>query len=216
MTGRVPILLALCCAQFAAGTARAQERSRFVVGGTVGFSNVTQKTTADTAQLSGTVIGLDAAVRFWRAELRGRYLQGGMELDGGGQSTDLVEGELMLGVWPVEKLALRFGRRARSYVTPSGTVRWLYWEARARFETDLNSDGSLWSYVEGWYALSGSVSSAADAFGNGVGLEGGVALLIPSTPLRVRLSYRMDQGTLNEDIRTESVEELLLTVGIGR
>ncbi len=215
MNPRRVALLVLLCPPVVVGALSAQDRSRWGVAGTIGFSNVTQKTTLDTAKLSGAVFGLEAGIRFGRAELRGRYVQGGLEPDGGGQSTDLVEGELMLGVWPVEMLALRFGPRARSYVTTSGTVRWVFWEARARFEANLAKNSSLWSYFEGWYVLSGSVN-AAESFGSGRGLEGGVGLLIPSTPVRVRLGYRIDQGALEGGSRTEAIEEVILAVGIGR
>jgi hypothetical protein len=198
-----------------AGALSAQDRSKWLVAGMFGFSNVTQKTALDTTKASGTLIGLEAGYRFWRAELRGRYSQGGLSPDGGGESIDLVEGELMLGVWPVDMLELQFGPRARSYVTGAGTVRWVFWEVRARFETSLSRNSTLWSYFEGWYVLSGSVN-AAGSFGNGRGLEGGIGLMIPSTPLRARLGYRIDQGALQEGSRTEAIEELILAVGIGR
>ena len=94
-------------------------------------------------------------------------------------------------------------------------MRWVFWEARARFEATLSKSSSLWSYFEGWYALSGSVN-AAEPFGNGRGLEGGLGLLIPSTPIQVRLAYRVDRGALQEDARTEAIEALALSVGIGR
>jgi len=208
-------LALLICALSSARTLEAQQRDRFLLSGMAGLASVTQKATLDTVESSGVVFGLEAGVRFWRAELRGRYVQGKIDADGETQSTDLVEGELLLGVWPVDHLALRFGPRARSYVTDAGTVRWVFWEARARFEANLVSDPRLQSYVEGWYVLSGSVNAAAP-FGNGRGLEGGVGLLIPSTSVRVRLGYRVDQGTLEGGTRTEAVEEFILAVGIGR
>ena len=215
MIFRSVALLVLCSVTVGTGAVRAQDRSKFVVAGVLGFSSVTQKTALDTTKSSGTLFGLEAGFRYWRAELRGRYSQGGLEPTGGGQSTDLVEGELMLGVWPVDMLELRFGPRARSYVTNAGTVRWVFWEVRARFEANLSRGSSLWSYFEAWYALTGSVN-AAESFGNGRGLEGGLGLLIPSTPVRLRLGYRIDQGRLQEDSRTEAIEELILAVGVGR
>lgn len=216
MSGRLLIPFALSALLIASGRAEAQDRSRLVLGGTLGFSNVTQKTTLDTSKMTGPLVGIDVGIRFWRAELRGRYVQGGLDSDGSGQDTDLVEGELMLGVWPTDVFALKLGPRARSFVTNTGTVRWLFWELRARAEASVSSSRSLRSYIEGWYAFSGDVSSAADAFGKNLGIEGGLAIAIPSTPLNVRLSYRIDKGTLAEEIRTEAVDQLLLTVGIGR
>lgn len=215
MKPRGVALLVLLCTGVTAGALSAQERSKWLVAGTFGFSNVTQKTALDTTKSNGTAIGLEAGFRFWRAELRGRYSQGGVTPDGGGESIDLVEGELMLGVWPVDVLSLRFGPRARSYVTGAGTVRWVFWEVRARFETSLSRSAALLSYFEGWYVLSGSVN-AAEPFDNGRGMEGGISLLIPSTPLNVRLAYRIDQGALQEESRTEAIEGLILAVGIGR
>jgi hypothetical protein len=193
----------------------AQERNRWMAAGIVGLANVTQSTTLDTTKLSGPVVGLEAGIRFRWAELRGRYSQGNLDQDEGGEGADLVEGELMLGVWPVKPLALRFGPRARSFVTPAGTIRWVFWEARARFEASLSRSASVWSYFEGWYVVSGSVNAAA-SFDNGRGIEGGLGFQIPSTPLQVRAAYRIDRGALQDDVRTEGVDALMLSIGVGR
>ena len=76
MSGRLLVPFALSALLIASGRAEAQDRSRLVLGGTLGFSNVTQKTTLDTSKMTGSLVGIDVGFRFWRAELRGRYVAG--------------------------------------------------------------------------------------------------------------------------------------------
>lgn len=215
MSVRRVLALGLVGLALLAGTAGAQSRLGTTIHATVALARVNRQTVLDTTQLGGMLVGLDAAFRLGKFELRGRYAQGSIEEDGGGASNDLVEGELMLGVRPLDKLLFRFGPRARSFVTPTGTLRWVFWEARVRLETSLNATGSFWSYFEGCYSLFGGVNSA-EAFGGGRGLEGGLGFAVPSTRLKVRVGYRIDRGALESDLRAEAVDALQISVGIGR
>lgn len=215
MSVRRVCVLGLIGLAVVAGPTTAQSRVGTAIHATAALARVNRQTVIDTTQLSGMLVGLEAALRVGRFELRGRYAQGSIEKDGGGLSNDLVEGELMLGVRPGGNLLLRFGPRARSFVTTSGTLRWVFWEMRIRLETSLNASGSFWSYFEGCYSLFGGVNSA-EAFGGGRGLEGGLGFAVGSTPLKVRVGYRIDRGALESDVRAEAVDALQISVGIGR
>jgi hypothetical protein len=208
-------LVAVVLGCFAAGPAYAQYRFTGDIAVTASRASVERETAAGVENLSGTAFGAEAAVGYWLAELRGRYVQGSLSAEGGSDAGDLVEGELLLGVRPIEAFQLRVGPHARSYVTPTGTTRWVQWEVHGRFEAPLLLDGSLRSYLEGWYALSGDVN-APTPFQVGRGLEGGVGIVVPRTRIRVHLAYRVDRGALETDARTETVEQIQLRVGIGR
>jgi hypothetical protein len=214
MSVRRGLALGLVGLVLVAGGATAQSRRNMTIHASAALARVNRQTVLDTTQLSGMLVGLEAGFRLGKFELRGSYAQGSVEEDGGA-SNDLVEGELMLGVRPLDKLLFRFGPRARSFVTPAGTLRWVFWEARVRLETSLNATGSFWSYFEGGYTLFGGVNSA-EAFGGGRGLEGGLGFALGSTPLKVRVGYRIDRGALESDVRAEAVDALQISVGIGR
>jgi hypothetical protein len=191
-----------------------QRRLSGTVAALVGSATVGRVASISSEQLSGPLFGLRGTLRFWRVELIGQYAQGNLGAEGGSVSEDLVEGGLTLAVRPVPQLSLGIGPHARSYVTDVSTERWTFWEARARLETDLVGT-SVRSSLEGWFALSGGVSTALP-FGNGRGIEGGVRVRVASTPAWVRLAYRVDRGTLSNDLRVDTVEQLFIQVGIGR
>jgi hypothetical protein len=213
MISRLAVLVALVSLVHGAGVA-----AQSVTGGiglTGALVSVDRETSTATEELSGTVFGAEGAVRFWRLELSGRYVQGAVDTDPGTEAFDFVEGELLLGLRLVRPVLLRFGPHVRSWVEPTGTIRWSHWEMRVRVEAPLLAGGSLQSFVEGWYAVSGSVN-APDPFQVGRGLAGGIGITIPSTPLNVQLAYRLDRGALDAQARTETVEQLSVRIGIGR
>ncbi|MDH3457152.1 MAG: hypothetical protein OER90_09955 [Gemmatimonadota bacterium] len=211
---RVALLVALASLTHAAGIV-AQSRVTGGIGVTGGLVSVEREIGAVTEELSGTVFGAEGAIRFWRVELSGRYVQGAIDTDPATEAFDFVEGELLLGVRPVRPVLLGFGPHVRSWVEPTGTIRWSHWVVRARIEAPLLAGGLLQSFVEGWYAVSGSVN-APNPFQLGRGLAGGLGLTIPSTPLHIQLAYRVDRGALDTQARIETVEQLSLRVGIGR
>ena len=216
MTSRVAVLVTLASlAHAVAAGVAAQTRVTGGIGVTGGLVSVERQLSTATEELSGTVFGAEGTIRVWRVELSGRYVQGSIDTDPSSTAFDFVEGELLLGVRPVRPLLLRFGPHVRSWVEPTGTIRWSHWEARARVEVPLLAGGSLESFFEGWYAVSGSVN-APNPFQLGRGLTGGLGLTIPSSPLHIQLAYRLDRGALESQARTETVEQLSVRVGIGR
>lgn len=213
MISRLAVLVAVVSLARSAGVA-AQGFSGGI-GVTGGLVSVEREIGAEPESLSGTVFGAEGAIRFWRLELSGRYVQGPIDTDPGTEAFDFVEGELLLGVRPIHPVLVGFGPHVRSWVEPTGTIRWSHWEVRARVEVPLLAGGSLQSFVEGWYAVSGSVN-APNPFQLGRGLAGGVGITIPSTPLHIQLAYRVDRGALDAEARIETVEQLSVRIGVGR
>ena len=197
-----------------AAEANAQSRFGFGVSGLIGFPSVQHDVGGVVETLSGTTVGVGAYVRFASVEVGGRYLQGSIDDAGAGRTQDLVEGAAALLVRPVRPLSIGFGPRARSYVEGGGTERWVTWEARVGLDTWL-FPRVLRSAIEVSLAVGGSESGGA-SIAAGKGVEAGLDLRIPRTPLFLGVAYRVDQVRLDGDTRQDTVEQFLLRVGISR
>ena len=197
-------------------TTAAEGQSRFGVGATgmVGFPSVQHDLGAVTEMLSGTTFGGDGYVRLAFVELFGRYLQGSIESPEVDRAQDLIEGALSLRVRPIAPLSVGFGPRARSFVEGGGTQRWVTWEVRAGLDTWL-FPRILRSAVEVSFALGGS-ESGGGSFGAGKAVEGNLEVRIPRTSLYFGVAYRVDQVSADGDARRDTVEQFLLSLGIGR
>jgi len=211
--GRTVLTLATLTA-LTAGESAAQSRFGFGAAGMVGIPSVRHELGSAVETLSGTTVGGSAFVRFAFLEVGGRYLEGSIENAEAGRSQDIVEGAAVLLVRPIRPLSLGFGPRARSYVEGGGTERWVTWEARVGLDAWL-LPRVLRTAIEVSLALGGSESGGA-SIGAGRGVEGGLDLWIPRTPLFVGVAYRVDQARLDDDTRRDTVEQFLLRIGIGR
>lgn len=211
--GRTALTLATLAA-LTAGESAAQSRLGFGAAGMVGIPTVRHDLGSGGETLSGTTVGGTAFVRFAFIEVGGRYLEGSIENAEAGRTQDIVEGAAVLLVRPIRPVSLGFGPRARSYVEGGGTERWVTWEARAGLDAWL-LPRVLRSTIEVSLALGGSESGGA-SIAAGRGIEGGLDLWIPRTPLFVGVAYRVDQARLDDDTRRDTVEQFLLRVGIGR
>jgi hypothetical protein len=166
---------------------------------------------------AGTVLGGLAAARFGRLELEGRYLQGGLQPhDGVSPRREFVQGQLGVRYDITPWLAAQTAARARTYITPAFTERWLAWLLGVRVETPL-----VGTIVRGdvglWHALALSASNVGSTEGRaGRGGDAGVTLQLPGRPWWFRLAYGIDRSTIAGAERRETVEEFTLTVGVRR
>ena len=184
--------------------------------------NSTSRST--TQKLSGPVFGLQGQLIYSGfVTLDWGYWQGQIDpTTTGGQtaSRDVVEGYAMFGGRPFGWLSLRAGPHAWTYISNAGTQRWFLWEARARAQGEVLPD--VQSYIELSRVLSANVNVPQD-FQSGMGGEGGLILrvrdapLIPERfPVRIRLAYGIERVRMGGGNRTEVIDRLTLSLGIGQ
>lgn len=214
MTVRRAALTLAALAALTAGDAAAQSRFGFGAAGMVAFPNVRHEIGTAVETLSGTTFGGGVYVRYAFVEIGGRYLEGSIENAEAGRTQDFVEGAAALLVRPIRPLSVGFGPRARSFIEGGANERWVTWEARVGLDTWL-FPRVLRSAIEVSLAFGGSESGGA-SIAVGKGVEGGLDLWIPRTPLFVGVAYRVDQARLDDDARRDTVEQFLLRVGVGR
>jgi len=166
--------------------------------------------------LSGAVLGLRARISGSRVSLEAAYAQGRLSASAGsGPSRSIVDGSLFVSTKPLPWLTLKAGPQLRAYSAPGGTERWVLWESRARAETPIASPAlALRAHIELWAALASSVNADPGAAGARGG-QAGMALRLPGSPLWMRLSYVVDQERMKNGARTEALETVVLTVGLG-
>lgn len=174
----------------------------------VKVSNTAESTLS---QSSGLTIGGAAEVSLGWLRLDLRYLEGGLGSEDDIADQDIVEGELLLGLAPLSWLKLKLGPHIRSYVTPQGTQRWVFWEGRVATSMPLGSP-NLMAHLELWHVLSASVD-AVEPFDSGNGLEGGIRLCLSRLPFSFRLAYRIDHSSLGSGVKTDTVEQLVFGLG---
>lgn len=169
--------------------------------------------TAESAvsQSSGLTIGGAAEVSLGWLRLDLRYLEGGLGSEDDIADQDIVEGELLLGVAPLSWLKVKLGPHIRSFVTPRGTQRWVFWEGRLATSMPLGSPNLL-AHLELWHVLSASVD-AVEPFDSGNGLEGGIRLSLNRLPFSFRLAYRIDHSSLGDGVKNDTVEQLVFALG---
>ena len=167
-------------------------------------------------QLTGTVVGGQGAVALGRLELALGYVQGKIGPEGASApGQDLVEGVALLGVRPAPWLRLAVGPHARSYTLTGGTeLRWVFWELRARVSGAFVGSAGR-GYVELWRAVSASVN-APEPFDHAQGGEAGMVVHLARAPLELRLGYRIDHAVLGGGTRLETVDGVVIGVGLSR
>jgi|SRR5881394_247939 len=194
-------------------TMPAPAQTPFVSGGASVVGIHSQGVTSGVAtRTSGTMLGGVATARFGRADVEGRYIQGAL------QGRDFVQGQLGVGFHPAPWVEAHAAVRARAYITPTETERWVTWLLGVRVESGLVStrgstvrgDVGLWRAL----ALSANVGSTDGQAGRGG--EAGVTLQTSDRPWWFRVSYGIDRSAVAGASRRETVEEFTLTVGIRR
>jgi hypothetical protein len=157
------------------------------------------------ARLTGTLIGAEAS-----------YAQGRLTAAAGsGPSRSLANGSVFLTTRPKPWLTLKAGPELRAYAAPGGTERWVLWEFRARAEAPIvSAQLTLRAHVELWSALAASVNADPGASGARGG-QAGMVMRLPRSRVWLRLSYAVDEERMKSGARTEALETVALTVGLG-
>lgn len=199
-----------------AATAREVEAQTVhaTVGGSVVSVRVRSRLPGNTRAWSGAAFGGEGSLGTGRVFLSAGYRQGTLNPDGGTEpARDLVEGSVMLGVRLLKELTLAGGPYARTYVFAGGTQRWLFWELRARAEgTFIGS--TVRGHAELWRALSTDVN-VLEPLGHAQGGEAGMTVRV-SRLVEARLAYRIDHAVLGGGSRVETVDGLVVGVGLAR
>ncbi len=178
-------------ATFGAGAAREIVHSRFGSAQT---------------RLTGSLLSGEAIATRGRLIARLRYGQGHVTSDTIGR--DVVQGELLAGYQARPWLQVWLGPRARTFVTSGlSDRRWLFWTGGLSARGGI-FPGRLDGFGELWAGFSGRVNRPA-ASANGRGVEFGLDATLPKRPLRLRLSYLIEQGRL-DDGRRDTVEGFAL------
>jgi hypothetical protein len=167
-----------------------------------------------TGAMRGPAVAAEARVHVSGFILGGGVLEGRLQPVGGpAAQRDLVQGTLFVGARPMPWLELSAGPVVRAYVTDSASERWVLWQARARVDAPIVA-GSLATYAELWRAVASAVSLGPGA-GRVQGGEAGVLFQPPQTRFWVRLAYRVDDALVGSVARSETVEAVLVSVGVG-
>jgi len=181
-------------ATFGAGAAREIVHSRFGSAQT---------------RLTGSLFSGEAIATRGRLIARLRYGQG--HVTGDTTARDVVQGEALVGYTARPWLQLWLGPRARTFAAPGlSDRRWLFWTG------GLSARGAIFpgrvdSFAELWQGFSGRLNRPA-ASASGRGVELGLEATLPRWPLRLRLSYLIEQARL-ADGRRDTVEGFALTTG---
>jgi len=179
-------------ATFGAGAAREIVHSRFGSAQT---------------RLTGSLFSGEAIATRGRLIARLRYGQGHVTSDTAGR--DVVQGELLAGYQARPWLQVWLGPRARTFVTSGlSDRRWLFWTGGVSARGGI-FPGRLDSFAELWLGFSGRLNRPT-ASASGRGVELGLEAIVPKRPLRLRLSYLVEQGRL-DDGRRDTVEGFALS-----
>ncbi len=191
----------------------AQSPIGFTVGAAVSSVRVNSQSGVLVDHLSGVMAGGEGRLSLWKASLDLRYFEGSADSSGEGDGKDIVEGEAMLGFSPLHWLTVKLGPHIRSMISDVGTQRWFFWEIRLRGEATLGIP-VLKGYLEGWNVISNNLD-VPEPMDRGQGLEGGLKLESAGRPLWARVGYRMDHSRMGSGARTETMEQLVATVGLS-
>jgi len=201
----------LACSVIGALTVTAQLRaqSRWTVSLAAGAASeiVHSRFGAAQMRLTGSLLGGEAVVSRGRLAARLRYGQGRVSSDTAAR--DVVQGDLLVGYAARPWLQVWLGPRARTFVTSGlSDRRWLFWTGGLSARGGI-FPGRVDSFAELWQGFSGTLNRPA-ASASGRGVELGLEAIVPKRPLRLRLSYLVEQGRL-DDGRRDTVEGLTLT-----
>jgi hypothetical protein len=166
---------------------------------------VHSRVTAQT-RLSGSLFSGEVVATRRRVVARLRYGQGHLTSDTAGR--DVVQGELLVGYEARPWLHAWLGPRARTFVAPGvSDRRWLFWTGGISARGGI-FPGRVASFVELWHSLGGRLNRPASS-ASGSGVELGLEATLPRRPVRLQLSYLIEQGRL-QDGRRDTVEGFAL------
>lgn len=146
--------------------------------------------------------------------IEGYYAQGKLTPQvGSSADRDFVEGRLLAGYRVASALTLKLGPHARSYVLPSGTRRRVFWELRGTISTPLAGEVAF-ARLDFWGALAGQ-SNLSETVDHARGGEAALQIHIPRSPVWAKLGYRVERAQLDDGTRADTIEGLILAIGIG-
>ena len=206
--------LGLLIAAFAAGSLDAQTL-RPLLHADVVTTRLHSERPSDIEEFTGSSFRGTGALTYGRLQLLVSYLQGSLDPDAGtGSSRDLAEGTVFVGARPFTWLTVEAGPHARAYTLAGGTTqRWVFWELRAR-GTAAFVGSAVHGYAELWRALSADVN-VSESFDHAEGGEAGMILRLARSPLEARVAYRIDYSVLGGGSRTETVDGVIIGVGVA-
>lgn len=200
--------LALCAGTLGAQTLHPDARASLVT------ARVRSQLQMTDSQFTGSAFLGEGTLAIGRFQLGVSYLQGTLNPDGGSTAPrDLVEGTVLVGVRPFDWLTLETGPHARAYTSPRITERWLFWELRARAATAFVGS-AVQGYAELWRVVSADVN-VPETFDHAQGGEAGIVVRLARAPLEVRVGYRIDHAVLGGGTRVETVDGVVVGVGLG-
>ena len=207
-------LLGVCVAALTTGTVGAQTL-RPVVSAAVVTARVRSDLPAGTEQFTGATFRGAGAVTLGRFQLTVSYLQGSLHPDGGGPSRDLVEGTVLVGARALTWLTFEAGPHARAYTLPGsgGTQRWIFWEVRARAASAFVGS-AVQGYAELWRAVAAD-ANVPEPFDHAQGGEAGMIVRLARAPFEGRVGYRIDHAVLGGGTRLETVDGVVIGVGVA-
>jgi hypothetical protein len=184
----------------------AQSRWTVTVGAAAAREIVHSRFGSAQTRLSGLLLSGEAVATRGRLIARLRYGQGHVSSDTAAR--DVVQGEALVGYTARPWLQLWLGPRARTFVAPGlSDRRWLFWTGGLGARGGI-VPGRVDSFAELWLGFSGRLNRPAGS-ASGRGVELGLEATVPKRPLRLRLSYLVEQGRLS-DGRRDTVEAFSL------
>ena len=214
MTRRL-LVAAVCVAALGGRALGAQTANWLTVGASATAIRLQNRfVTGVSSDGSGVALGASGGVGLGPVALALGYWQGQVDADPGGtQQQDVIDGYALLVLRAQPWLGVKVGAEARSFVTPAGTERWVFWQARLRAERTI-VDPSVRGHVEVWRALS-TEEIATGTVDRAQGGEVGLTLLRVLGPLSVRMAYGIDDVRLLGSARRQTLEALAFSVGYG-
>lgn len=207
---------ALLMVAAALGVSSLEAQSRLELGGRVSASTVSvTRAGLNANELSGPILGAAGQVRFSRFSLEATYLEGQLTAANsalGGKET-LAEAGLVLRVAIGAGVTVGGGPRARAFVAPGGTVRWMRTEAHVGWQGEV-MPGRATADVEVWQVLSGEVNAQGGADG-GRGGTAGLSVRVPNSNVAFRLAYTADRVAFVNGA-SEFVDALEVGLRLGR
>jgi len=207
---RIPLVVLVA---LTAGEVRAQALHP-VGSASLVTARVRSQVPAGIDQFTGSAFLGQGALALGRVELSVSYLQGTLNPDGGtAAARDLVEGTVRLGVRALDWLTLETGPHARAYTLVGSTQRWLFWELRARAAREFVGS-TVRGYAELWRAISAD-ANVPEPFDHAQGGEVGMVLRLARAPVTGRIGYRIDHAVLGGGTRRETVDGVVIGVGLA-
>ena len=146
-----------------------------------------------TSALNGPVLGAGGRLGFGRFSVDGHYLEGELSPESGsfGGKETMAEASAMLRAAVGAGVTVGVGPRARAFIAPAGTVRWMRMEAQVGYEGEVIPDRAR-AEIGLWQVLSGDVNAQGGADG-GRGGAAGLTVQLPNSPFALRLVYSADR-----------------------